>query len=152
MRRYILLLAVLLAASACRQAEDTRYFAPAVQFGSDRYDVTPGEGGLDIDLHLSRPSSQTLHIGLNVSSSRDEGLQYRVSSRTVDIASGQQDASLHVDLVDDEIWVESAWIEILLKPGERYTVDPEKNSTARWTSVKPSRCRSSAWSGRKSPS
>ena len=131
MKRYLILLAVLLAASACRQAEDTRYFAPAVQFGSDRYAVTPGEGGLDIDLHLSRPAPQALHIGLNVSSSLEEGLQYRVASRAVDIAAGAQDATVHVDLVDDEIWVESAWIEILLKPGERYTVDPEKNSSAR---------------------
>ena len=117
--------------AACRQAEDTRYFAPAVEFGSDRYAVSAGDGGLDIDLHLSRPASQAFTIGLNISSSLEEGVQYRVASRTVDIASGQQDAKLHVDLVDDEIWVESSWIEVLLKPGERYTVDPGKNSTAR---------------------
>ena len=131
MKRFILLITVILAASACRRAQDTRYFAPAVQFGSDRYSVTPGDGGLDIDLHLSRPAPQALRIGLNVSSSLEEGVQYRVASRTVDIAPGQQDATVHVELVDDEIWVESAWIEILLKPGERYTVDPQKNSTAR---------------------
>ena len=124
MKRYLILLAVLLAASACRQAQDTRYFAPAVEFGSAQYAVTPSQGGLDIDLHLSRPAPQALHIGLNVSSSLEEGLQYRVASRTVDIAAGAQDATVHVDLVDDEIWVESAWIELLLKPGERYTVDP----------------------------
>lgn len=132
MRRYfILFLAALLAASACRQAQDTRYFAPAVGFGSGRYAVSAGDGGVDIDLQLSRPASQALQVGLQVSSSLEEGLQYRISSRTVDIAAGQQEAKLHVDLVDDEIWVESAWIEILLKPGERYTVDPAKNSTAR---------------------
>ena len=131
MRRYIILLAALLAASACRQAEDTRYFAPAVQFGSDRYAVSAGDGGLDIDLHLSRPASQALRVGLEVSSSLEEGVQYRMASRTVDITPGQQDASVHVDLVDEEIWVESAWIDVLLKPGERYTVDPQKNSTAR---------------------
>lgn len=131
MKRFLILWAVLLAASACRQAEDTRYFAPAVQFGSDRYALSAGDGGLDIDLHLSRPAPQALHIGLNIDSSLEEGRQYQVSSRTVDIAAGQQDASVHVGLVDNEIWVESAWIEILLKPGERYTVDPQKNSTAR---------------------
>ena len=131
MRRSIILLTALLAAAACRQAEDTRYFAPAVQFGSDRYAVSAGDGGLDIDLHLSRPASQALHIGLNVSSSLEEGVQYRVASRTVDIAPGQQDATVHVDLLDDEIWVESAWIDLLLKPGERYTLDPEKNCSTR---------------------
>ena len=131
MKRFLILWAVFLTATACRQAEDTRYFAPAVQFGSDHYAVSAGDGGLDIDLHLSRPAPQALHIGLNVSSSLEEGLQYSVASRTVDIAAGAQDAAVHVDLVDDEIWVESAWIEILLKPGERYTVDPQKNSTAR---------------------
>lgn len=131
MRRSIILLTALLAAAACRQAEDTRYFAPAVQFGSDRYAVSAGDGGLDIDLHLSRPASQALHIGLNVSSSLEEGMQYRVASRSVDIAPGQQDATVHVDLLDDEIWVESAWIDLLLKPGERYTLDPEKNCSTR---------------------
>ena len=130
MRKSFLLIAALLAAAACRQAEDTRYFAPAVEFGSGQYAVGAADGGLDIDLHLSRPATQAFSIGLNVSSSLEEGVQYRVSSRTVDITAGQQDAKVRVDLVDDEIWVESAWIEVLLKPGERYTVDPGK-STAR---------------------
>ena len=130
MRKSFLLIAALLVAAACRQAEDTRYFAPAVEFGSGQYAVGAADGGLDIDLHLSRPATQAFSIGLNVSSSLEEGVQYRVSSRTVDITAGQQDAKVRVDLVDDEIWVESAWIEVLLKPGERYTVDPGK-STAR---------------------
>ena len=124
MRRYIILLAALLAAAACRQAQDTRYFAPAVEFGSAQYAVSAGDGGLDIDIHLSRPASQGFTIGLNIESSLEEGLQYRIASPTVNIAAGQQDASIHVDLVDDEIWVENAWIEVLLKPGERYTLDP----------------------------
>ena len=131
MRRSFILLTALLAAAACRQAEDTRYFAPAVEFGSDRYAVGAGDGGVDIDLHLSRPATQAFSIGLNVSSSLEEGVQYRVASRSVDIAAGQQDATVRVDLVDDQIWVESSWIEVLLKPGERYTVDPAKKSTAR---------------------
>ena len=88
MKRLLILWAVLLAASACRQAQDTRYFAPAVEFGSAQYAVTPGQGGLDIDLHLSRPAPQALRIGLNIDSSLEEGRQYQVSSRTVDIAVG----------------------------------------------------------------
>ena len=127
MKRIIILITVLLAAAACRQAEDTRYFAPAVEFGSAQYAVPAGEGGLDIDIHLSRPASKTLSIGLQVSSSLEEGVQYQIASKTVSIATGQQDASVHVDLVDDEIWVESAWIELILKPGERYTLDPAKS-------------------------
>ena len=117
MKRSFILLTALLAAAACRQAEDTRYFAPAVEFGSERYTVNSDAGGLDIDLHLSRPAPQALAIGLNVNSSLEEGVQYRMSAKTVDIAAGQQDAKVRVDLVDDEIWVESAWIEVLLKPG-----------------------------------
>ena len=127
MRRYIILLAALLAAAACREAQDTRYFAPAVEFGSAQYAVSAGAGGLDIDIRLSRPASQAFSIGLNIDSSLEEGLQYQVASNTVPIAAGQQDASVHVDLVDDEIWVESAWIELILKPGERYTLDPAKS-------------------------
>ena len=131
MKRHLILLTVLLAAAACRQAQDTRYFAPAVEFGSARYAVSAGEGGLDVDIHLSRPASQAFDIGLNVDSSLEEGVQYRIASQTVAISAGQQEAGLHVDLMDDEIWVESAWIEIVLKPGERYTLDPGKNATAR---------------------
>jgi hypothetical protein len=120
-------LAVLLAVSACRQAQDTRYFAPAVEFGSGQYAVSAGEGGLDVDIHLSRPATQALNIGLIVDSSLEKGLQYQIASATVPIAAGQQDAKVHIDLVDDEIWVESAWIELILKPGERYTLDPAKS-------------------------
>ena len=127
MRRYIIFLAVLLSVSACRQAQDTRYFAPAVEFGSGQYAVSAGEGGLDVDIHLSRPATQALNIGLNIESSLEEGLQYQIASSTVAIAAGQQEASVHIGLVDDEIWVESAWIELILKPGERYTLDPAKS-------------------------
>ena len=127
MRRYIILWAALLAAAACREAQDTRYFAPAVEFGSAQYAVSAGDGGLDIDIHLSRPASQGFTIGLNIDSSLEEGLQYRIASPTVNIAAGQQDAGIRVDLVDDEIWVENAWIELVLRPGERYTLDPAKS-------------------------
>ena len=89
MKRIIILITVLLAAAACRQAEDTRYFAPAVEFGSAQYAVTAGDGGLDIDIHLSRPASQALSIGLQVSSSLEEGVQYLIASKTVSIAAGQ---------------------------------------------------------------
>ena len=131
MKRFSILLAAILAATACRQAEDTRYFAPAVEFGSDRYAVNADDGGLDIDLHLSRPAAQAFSISLNVTGTLVEGVQYRLAAKTVDITAGQQDAKVRVDLVDDEIWAESSWIEVILKPGERYTVDPEKKSTAR---------------------
>lgn len=127
MKSLTILLAVLLAVSACRQAQDTRYFAPAVEFGSGQYAVSAGEGGLDVDIHLSRPATQALNIGLIVDSSLEKGLQYQIASATVPIDAGQQDAKVHIDLVDDEIWVESAWIELILKPGERYTLDPAKS-------------------------
>lgn len=131
MRRHFILLAALLAAVACRQAEDTRYFAPAVEFGNGQYAVSADDGGLDVDILLSRPATQAFSIGLNVNSSLEEGVQYRIAPRTVDITPGQQEARVHVDLVDDEIWAESSWIELILKPGERYTLDPGKNSTTR---------------------
>ena len=127
MKRIFILLTALLAAAACRQAEDTRYFAPAVEFGSAMYTVSAGDGGLDIGIRLSRPASQAFTIGLNIESSLEEGVQYRIASTSVSIAAGQQDASVRVDLVDDEIWVENAWIELILKPGERYTLDPAKS-------------------------
>ena len=127
MKRIILISIALLAAASCRQAQDTRYFAPAVEFGSAEYAVSAGAGGLDFDIHLSRPAPQAFTIGLNIDSSLEEGLQYRIASTSVSVIAGQQDANVRVDLVDDEIWVENAWIELILKPGERYTLDPAKS-------------------------
>lgn len=131
MKKYIILsaLAVLMAAASCREKEneDNRYFAPAVSFSNDSYTVTPTQGGLDVDLVLSRPAEQPLTVGLVISSSLKEGLQYILSSTNVEIAKGEKKGNVHISLVDDEIWVESSWIEISLKPGERYTVDPGNN-------------------------
>ena len=125
-------LAALLAAAAChREQGDTRYFAPAVSFGSSSYSVNAGDGGLDIDLKLSRPASQDLTVGLNISSSLELNQQYQVSATALRVATGEQSASLHISLTDDEIWVESSWIELVIVPGQRYTVDPANNSTAR---------------------
>ena len=131
MKRYALLLLAFLTAAACGQVEDTRYFAPAVEFGSASYNVAAGDGGLDIDVLLSRAATQDLHIGLVISSSLEDNVQYRISAKAIEIPSGGQSARLHVDLVDDEIWVESAWIELLLVPGQRYTLDPDKPCTTR---------------------
>ena len=75
MKRIIILSALiaLVSAVSCRQDDgpenDNRYFAPAVSFGSDSYTVNPSEGGLDVDVVLSRPASQPLSIGLVVTSS-----------------------------------------------------------------------------------
>ena len=73
---------------------------------------------------LSRPASQDLSVGLIVTSSLQDGVQYRSPGTTVQIAAGQESASIHLALIDDEIWVENSWIKILLAPGQRYTVDP----------------------------
>ena len=121
--------AALLLLFSCKQEQDTRYFAPAVSFGSESYAVSPQEGGLDVDLVLSRPATQDLTVGLVITSSLEEGLQYHAPASSVNIAAGQQGATLHFSLVDDEIWVESAWIEVLLVPGERYTVNLDQPSS-----------------------
>lgn len=137
MKRIIILSALiaLVSAVSCRQDDgpenDNRYFAPAVSFGSDSYTVNPSEGGLDVDVVLSRPASQPLSIGLVVTSSLKEGLQYTAPAPVVEIAKGEDKARIHLALVDDEIWVESSWILLTLKPGQRYTVDPGNNISAR---------------------
>lgn len=131
MKRICILLTTLLAAAACRQAEDHRYFAPSVEFGSATYAADAGEGGVDIDLALSRPASQELVIGLSVSGSLQEGTQFSLGDHSVTVPAGGQAARLHVRLVDDEIWDENAWIDLFLRPGERYTVDPQRNCAAR---------------------
>lgn len=131
MKRLLILSLLILAAVACRQAEDTRYFAPAVEFGSEAYAVIAADGGVDVAIRLSRPASMAFSIGLMVTSSLEENVQYRLASSSVNIAAGDQEARVHIDWMDDEIWVESSWIDLVLVPGERYTVDPAKACSTR---------------------
>lgn len=139
MKKSIILCALAILAIACQHKEegggqnplDTRYFAPSVSFGSALYEVTPAGGGLDVELLLSRPATQAFSVGLVISSSLQEGVQYFIASSKVEIAPGDQKASLHVTLVDEEIWIESAWIEMTLLPGQRYTIDPQQNCSTK---------------------
>lgn len=125
MKRFLILIPALALLASCTQTEDNRYFAPAVAFGSEVYQADPSLGGLDIDVTLSIPASQAFSIGLVVESSLEEGTQYSLPSDKVDIAKGQDHAKIHITLVDDEIWVESAWINLTMKPGQRYTLNPK---------------------------
>ena len=130
-RKVLILISALAVLAACARQEDTRFFAPAVSFGSSSYQANPSQGGLDIDVVLSRPATQDFTIGLVIDSSLEEGVQYSVSPDKLDIAKGHDRATIHVTLVDDEIWIKSAWINISMRPGERYTVDPERAAETR---------------------
>ena len=131
MKKISILLIIALAAVSCRQAEDTRYFAPEVNFAADSYTVTAGSGAVDIEVLLSKAAEQAFEIGLYVTSSLQENVQYSIPSNKISVAAGQQKASVHIDLVDDEIWDESSWIELQIAPGERYTVNPDGKCAAR---------------------
>lgn len=124
-------LALVPAVLSCSTPEDTRYFAPVVTFGSSTYDVSSKDGGMDVELVLSRPASQDLTVGLIVSSSLEEGVQYSYPGSKVNISAGQQGAKIHFTLMDDQIWVENSWIQILLAPGQRYTVNPDQSASTR---------------------
>ena len=134
MKRFsILLLILMLPLWACRQAEDTRYFAPELCFEAADYSVQASEGGADVVITFSRPATVDFKIDLVITSGLQEGVQYSVPSHTLSVAKGATEARLHITLVDDEIWDESSSIDILLTPGERYTIDPAKACATRVT-------------------
>ena len=131
MKRIVIFLLMLLPLSGCQQAEDTRYFAPELSFGAEAYAVPVTDGGVDVVIGLSRPASMAFQITLILSGSLQEGVQYTVPSHTLDVAAGDTEARLHITLVDDEIWDEATYIDVLLTPGTRYTLDPNKVCSTR---------------------
>ena len=131
MKKISLSLLLALALPACRQAEDPRFFAPELSFETDTYTVPSADGGVDVAVALSRPAPVAFQVGLVLSGSLQEGLQYSVPSHTLDVARGDTRAQLHVTIVDDEIWEDNLSLDILLTPGSRYTIDPGKNCSAR---------------------
>ena len=120
-----------LAFSSCKEVQDTRFFAPELSFSEASYQVSSDGAGADIVLSLSRPAPLAFSVGLNFSGSLQEGLQFTVPSHSVDVPVGATQASLHITLVDDEIWDEDSWIDVLVAPGSRYTVNPDKNCSTR---------------------
>lgn len=119
----LLLTGLLLLAVSCRE-EDNRYFAPEIEFGTEAYTVPSESGGLDVNLLFSRPAQEAFDIRLSVSGSLEEPSQYRLSAREVAVKAGDTQALVHVDLYDDAIWNEDSWIEMVIMPGTRYTVNP----------------------------
>lgn len=116
---------------ACQQAEDTRYFAPELSFEAADYSVQAAQGCADVVITFSRPATVDFQIDLVITSGLQEGVQYSVPSHSLAVAKGASEARLHITLVDDEIWDESSYIDILLTPGERYTIDPAKACATR---------------------
>lgn len=132
MKRFsILLLITMLPLWACKQAEDTRYFAPELCFEAADYSVQSTQGGVDVVITLSRPATVDFKIDLVITSVLQEGVQYTVPSHSLSVAKGATEARLHITLTDDEIWDEASYIDILLTPGERYTLDPAKTCATR---------------------
>lgn len=118
-------------AVSCREAQDTRYFGPEIEFAEEAYAVAAESGGVDVALRFSRPAPVSFKVGLNFSGSLREDVQFQVPSHTLDIAAGATEAQFHIDLVDDEIWDEASWIDITIAPGDRYTVNPNGKCAAR---------------------
>jgi hypothetical protein len=133
MKRIAILTAgiILLLAASCRKSQDTRYFAPELEFSEEGYSVQSESGGADIVIRFSRPAQFDFRIGLNFSGPLREGVQFRVPSHSIDVAVGDTEARLHIDLVDDEIWDESSWIGISIAAGPYYTVNPDGKCVTR---------------------
>lgn len=131
MKRITLLLLISLFALSCRETQDTRYFAPDVEFGDETYTASAESGAVDVLIRFSRPAPIAFQIGLNFSGTLQEDVQYRVPSHTLDIAAGASEAKLRIELIDDEIWEEASWIDVSIAPGNRYTVNPKGICVAR---------------------
>lgn len=131
MKKISILLLTALALWGCKQAEDLRYFAPEISFEAASYTVPSADGGVDVVIAFSRPAPVDFQISLILSGVLQEGLQFTVPSHTLNVAKGDTQARLPITLVDDEIWDEATYIDIVLTAGPRYTVDPEKTCSTR---------------------
>lgn len=132
MKRYLILICLLGILSACGQEEDTRFFAPEAGFGQAAYTVkSEAAGGLDVSVTLSRPAEENTEVGVTATGTLQEGLQFSLSTHTLVFPAGSSSASLHITLVDDEIWENDSYIELILTPGKRYTINPDGNCSAR---------------------
>lgn len=116
---------------SCKEARDTRFFAPELEFEEATYSVSSDGGGVDVAIRLSRPAPMAFQIGLNFGGSLQEGVHFTVPSHSLDVAEGAHEAAFHVSLIDEQIWDEESWIDVALSPGSRYTVNAAGNCTAR---------------------
>lgn len=115
---------------SCGTQEDLRVFSPMVNFESADYIAAAEEGGIDIALVLSHPAQTDFNVGLNIITTLEEGRQFNVSSKKLEIKKGEQSAPVRISFAEDEIWDEESLIKLSLLPGERYTVNPDGNCEA----------------------
>ena len=130
MKRIAILFLGAVLALSCKEVQDSRFFAPELEFSAATYSVTEVPDGVDVKLTLSRPAATAFSARLVFSGTLQEGLQYTVPSHSIDVPAGASEASVHITLIDDEIW-EPGYIAITLAPGSRYTVNPSGNCEAR---------------------
>ena len=131
MKRTSILILALLAVFSCKEAEDTRYFAPEIAFSADTFSASAQDGVAQVVLNLSRPATMDFSAGLVFEGNLTEGTQFTVASHSIDVKAGEDKAVFQITLVDDEIWVEDSWIGLSLMPGKLYTVNPSANVSAR---------------------
>ena len=112
------------AAVSCGQTQDTRFFAPELEFDSGSYSAAAESGAVDVALKFSRPAQMAFDVALMYGGTLEEGVQFK-APRSIDVAAGAAEAVVHIELVDDEIWDENSIIELFLVPGTRYTVNPD---------------------------
>ena len=114
---------------SCKQEQDLRYIAPLAEFAAGQYAVdlekTPS---LDVEILLSRPVQEALTMEVNFFGTLEEGTQFSVPSHTVNVPAGASGANLHIDFTPDDIWTDEATLGLMLAPGTRYALSPEKNS------------------------
>ena len=123
MKKLVILLSALVLLASCKETQDTRFFAPEVEFATESITVRAESGGADVRLLFSRPAPMAFSIGLHFDGVLQEGVQF-TADHSISVPEGAQEASVHVTLVDDEIWDEVTWLVISIDPGNRYTVNP----------------------------
>jgi len=130
MKRIAILFLGAILTLSCKEVQDSRFFAPELEFSAATYSVTEVPDGVDVKLTLSRPAATAFSARLVFSGTLQEGLQYTVPSHSIAVPVGATEAGVHITLIDDEIW-EPGYISITLAPGSRYTVNPSGNCEAR---------------------
>lgn len=125
MKKIVIITAFLFLAVSCRTFNDTRYFAPEVNFSDSAYSADADGKGLDVTITLSKPAQKAFSIDFSVTGSLEEGRQFKVESKRVSVTEGASSAKFHISLFADEIWDETSQLVLSILPGEYYTVRPK---------------------------
>lgn len=125
--RLFILIALGLFFAACRQEADTRYFAPAIEFASVRYELNlEKRTSVDVDILLSRPASGAIEAQLVFGGTLQKDVHYTASAETARFEAGASRFCVRLTLFPDTVMDAESSIVLTVVPGRNFSVSLER--------------------------